>query len=111
MNFCPPSAAMNRREHLIAETLGDDDGALFARHAAAQARRRRTAKRVASGAAAMAAGVALLLALRPPPAASQVTTENPAPVSVLEIMSDEDLLTALKDQPVLLVKDETGITG
>jgi hypothetical protein len=102
---------MNKREQLLVDALGENQGGQFARAAAAQVRRRRAARQVVA-----IAGVTFLLAaafvLRPeapsaPPAG--VATATPAPT--VEIMSDEDLLAQLQGQPVLILKDDTRITG
>jgi hypothetical protein len=101
---------MNKREHLLTETLVPGDGEAFARRAAAHARHRRSARQ-----AGLVAGVACVLAaaliLNRPPAVQTPVVAPAAKTAAFEIMSDQELLTQLKDQPVLLLKDQTGITG
>jgi hypothetical protein len=104
---------MNKREHLLTETLVPGDGEAFARRAAAHARHRRLAKQ-----AGLAAGLTCVLAaalmMLPPPRAVQSSPIAVTPVPAaptLEIMSDQELLAQLKDQSVLVLKDQTGITG
>jgi len=102
---------MNKREHLLAETLGDDEGASFARAAAAHARRRRAGKQAGIVAGiSCALAVAFVLSRRPAaPPSPAVVAHTPAPI--VEIISDQELLAQLKNQPVLILKDRTGITG
>jgi hypothetical protein len=102
---------MNKREHLLADTLGSPDGALFARQAALHVRRRRVLKHVVSGTAALAAALALFVTPRqPPPIATARAVPSPTLAAAVEIISDEELLTALEHESVLLVKDHAGIT-
>jgi hypothetical protein len=100
---------MNRKQQLIAEVLGPGDDDAFARQAAALVRRRRAAKHtVAAGGIAAASVLALVLALRPAP----TRVIPPAPLSPgVEIISDEELVAQLKDQPVLFLRDANRITG
>jgi hypothetical protein len=103
---------MNKREHLLAETLGVDEGASFALVAAARARRRRMGKQAARAAGvSCAVAAALLILIRPPAAHPPPATLVHSPAPILEIISDQELLAQLKDQPVLILKDRTGITG
>jgi hypothetical protein len=100
---------MTDHDDLLAETLGDGDGANFARRAAAHTRRRRTVSKLAlAGVAATAVVVAVLGFLRPSP-------ESPVSVkavqSTVEIISDEELLAELKNESVLILKNGTGISG
>jgi hypothetical protein len=101
---------MNKREHLLAETLACEGGEAFARRAAAGARRRRLAKQAGLVVGVASALTAALILIRPP-AAQPTVAVTPAKTAVLEIMSDQELLAQLKDQPVLFLKDQTGITG
>lgn len=101
---------MNKREHLLKDTLGDNEGASFARAAAAHARRRRAGKQ-----AGLAVGVSCALAgafvvTRPPTAQPSPVAIAQPPAPMFEIISDQELLAQLKDQPVLILKDQTGIT-
>lgn len=102
---------MNKREHLLAETLGDNEGASFARAAAAHARRHRMGKQAGLAAGVSCALVAALVLTRPPTAQPPAVADAHTPAPVLEIISDQELLAQLKDQPVLILKDQTGITG
>jgi hypothetical protein len=103
---------MNNREKLIAETFGDSEGAAFALSAAAHVRRRRAAKQLVAIVAATTAMAAVLVSVRRSTSAtSQPITHTKAPVSTVEIISDDELRAHLKDQPVLFLKDQTGITG
>lgn len=105
---------MNKREHLIAATLGDGDGEAAARTAARHARRRRTVKQ-AGLAGGLACALAALFVLNRPPETqitpAPVATVPAVPAPVVEIISDQELLAQLRDQPVLVLKDQTGITG
>lgn len=102
---------MNKREHLLAETLGDNEGASFARAAAAHARRRRIGKQAGLAAGVSCALAAAFVLTRPPAAQPPPVAIARAPAPMLEIISDQELLAQLKDQPVLILKDQTGITG
>lgn len=105
-----------QREKLLAETFHDDwvegPAATFALQAAALARRRRRMRHavVASGIAASVA-IALLFSLhhRPAPASAPLT---PAQVAVsapaYEIISDEELIAQLRDQPLLVLNKKDG---
>jgi hypothetical protein len=101
---------MNRKEQLLHETLGENPGEQFARLAAARVRRRRAARQVGA-----TAGAACLLAaafmLRPRPPAPHPEAAIAAPAPALEILSDQELLAQLKDQSVLILKDDDRITG
>jgi len=102
---------MHKRERLVTETLGDNPGEAFARQAAAQVRRRRVLSRISLAAAAATAVVAgFVVTLKP------VATPAPAlpPVATgptVQILSDQELLAELKDQPVLIIRDQSRITG
>jgi len=100
---------VNRKEKLVTEALGDGDGELYARLAAAHARRRRGIRRLSVAAAASLTAIAALFVARQP--ASQPAAFALPPSPSVEIISDEELLVQLKGQPVLLLKDQTGITG
>lgn len=101
---------MNKREQLLADALGENRGEDFARLAAARVRRRRAARLLGA-----VAGVACLLAaaftFRPQPAASPTEVADTSHTPALEIMSDQELLTQLKDQPVMFIRDDNRITG
>jgi alpha-beta hydrolase superfamily lysophospholipase len=104
---------MNKREHLITESLGDGNGANFARAAAAHIRRRRATKQ-AGLAASLGGALAAAFVLTGGPETPDPTgpiASAPAATPILEILSDQELLALFKDQPVLVLKDETGITG
>lgn len=104
---------MNKREHLIAESLGDGEGANFARAAAAHIRRRRATKRAGLVAGLGAALAAAFVLTRVPetPDPTRPIASAPAATPILEILSDQELLAQFKDQPILVLKDETGITN
>lgn len=102
------------REKLLAELFhgdwagGEAEG--FARRAAAHARRRRGIRRIVIASAGMAAvAVALLVALSQRPAPT-LTVSAPSRVAApaYEIISDEELLFQLRDQPLLVVRRENG---
>lgn len=100
---------MNNRDHLLADTLAEGNGGAFARAAAARVRRQRRLRR-----AAVAAGMLLVAgagwhALQRPAPRPSLAAVTPAPR--LEIMSDQELLTALRGQPVLFLKSDARITG
>ena len=100
---------MNKKARLIAEALGEGDGERFARAAAAHVRRRR-AMQQAGGAAGLALAAAMVfLVSRQPHAEPRLASTTATPAPAVEIISDQELLAQLKDQPVLLVKDQTGI--
>jgi hypothetical protein len=101
---------MNKKDQLLAETLGDGDGESFAGIAAAHARRRLTVKRYSLPAIVLVAMVTALTATRQPTSKSQPAAVH-APVPSLEIISDEELLAQLRDEPVLILKDGAGIAG
>ena len=101
---------MNKREQLLADALGENRGEDFARLAAARLRRRRTVRQV--GAIAAVAGVAAAAFLfRPQPVAPHIEMLTTGPAPAVEIISDQELLAQLKDQPVLILKDDNRITG
>ncbi len=108
---------MNKKEHLLAETLGDGGGAEFARLAAARIRRRRAVRQ-----ASLATLAAVLIVVgffarqsRQAPAATAapplvMTPARAAAAPAVEIISDQELLAQLKDERVLVLKGDTGIT-
>ena len=103
---------------LLAETLADDwangPTAAFARKAAAKARNRRRFKIAASVASSAAVvALALFVSLRRPPAPPPersvavqrvLTAVKPG----YEIISDDELLTQLRDRPLLALKNADG---
>lgn len=99
---------MNRKERLLADTLVS--GEQFARLAAALARRRRAIRRVALvGSGIVAALIAAIFVTRQP-ARPPMMTQIPAAPKI-EIMTDTDLRTQLKGQPVMFLKDKDGISS
>lgn len=102
---------MNKREHLIAATLGDGDGEAAARTAARHARHRRTVKQAGLAGGLACALAALFVLSRPPETQIAPAPVATVPAPVVEIISDQELLAQLRDQPVLVLKDQTGITG
>lgn len=100
---------MNKKAQLLADTLGNGEEA--ARAAAAFARRRRAAKQAGFATGLAAAVVAILFVARQSIPSSSVIVNVPAPTPAFEIISDQELLTQLKDQPVLLLKEGSRITG
>lgn len=103
-----------REDRLIADTFHDDwnDGpaAAFARAAAAKARRRRTRRRIGAGAAG-AIAVALLIGLgvsEPPAARSSAAPLAQTQPRGYEVISDAELLTALRDRSVVMVRQPGG---
>lgn len=104
---------MNERDKLLAAALDDGSGAEFARRAAAHARRRRLAPQLLlAGATAMAICAAVLLS--PPPANTPPDARRPAAGTVdasYEAMSDRELLEKLGDRPVLVLREQGGISG
>jgi len=101
---------MNKKDQLLADTLGDN-GEHFARLAAAHARRRRVTRRAGLAASLAGAVAAVLVLTRPPDTNTTVVHPPKKPAPSFEIISDDELLAQLKDQPVLILKDDTGITG
>jgi hypothetical protein len=84
-------------------TAGD-----FARRAAAQARRRRKLRRTLAGSAGTVALIALILTIArhrsmPSPNAP-VAAARPA----YEIISDDELISSLRDRPLLVLPKENG---
>lgn len=105
---------MNNKERLLTETLADGDGARFARAAAAYARRRRVMRHTGLAVATLAIAVAVGVQLAPTSASAPATgivERGPFGRANVEIISDQELLAQLKDQPVLVLKGRTGITG
>jgi hypothetical protein len=102
------------REKLLAEAFHGEwtegSAAGFARAAAAQARRRHTVRRTLLASTAMAAAALLLTWLnRPTDRHSGIpTASSPAPAPAYEIISDDELLLQLRDQPLLVVRRENG---
>ena len=101
------------REKMLAEAFhGEWSAGLaagMARRAAAVARRRHAGRR-ALFATGTAAGIAaaLILSLRHP---AVMPRENPAAENstpAYEIISDDELLAQLKDQPLLVIRGENG---
>ncbi|MBP6507639.1 MAG: hypothetical protein KA257_08735 [Opitutaceae bacterium] len=101
---------MNNKERILADTLGDGDGAIFARAAAAYARRRRTIRQAGLAGVACALVIAFF-SLRAPPTAQKTVPVSPVKIPAFEIISDQELVAQLKDRPALFLKDRTGITG
>ena len=101
---------MNKREQLLADALGENRGEDFARLAATRVRRRRTVRQLGA-VAGLACVFAAAFLLRPQPAAPPVEILTSGPAPALQIMSDQELLVQLKDQPVLILKDDNRITG
>jgi hypothetical protein len=100
---------MNKKEQLLAETLGDGEGESFAGIAAAHARRRRAVKRYSLPVAAAVATLAIFFVTDQPPFESQPVARASAPA--VEIISDEELLAQLRGDAVLILKGGKGITG
>jgi hypothetical protein len=100
----------DRETRLLAGVFHDEwmEGvpANFARLAAAHARRRRRLRVLALGSASLTVATALALAFfsahanRPAPA--------PRPAKGYAIISDDQLLSELRDRPLLVVKKENG---
>ena len=101
----------DERTRLLAETLhgewADGPAAAMARRAAVHARRRRTLRRAATAAAIAATVVAVFLFAQRPAAPLPATPGTVAKASY-EIISDDELLTALHDQPLLVLPQENG---
>lgn len=98
---------MTDKERLLTDLLDDGDGATFARAAAAHARRRRAVRHASLGLAAVALMAAVVFVYRPEAAPAQAATRAPA----YEIISDQELLAQLKDERVMVLKDQNRITG
>ena len=104
----------NRRTRLVADTLQDDwatgPAAAMAQRAAAYARRRRTLKRgslTLIAAAAIAAAILITSRTRPPAAPPAAPVAQSAHAGY-EIISDDELVTLLKDRPLLVLPQENG---
>ena len=102
---------MNKKEQLLADTIENTGGEQFALVAAAFARRRRAVRQasLAAGLSLVAAGA--FFATRQPPKEPAIVVAPPSPAPVLEIISDQELMAQLRDQPVLYLKDQSHITG
>src|SRR4051812_18099113 len=99
---------MNKKKQLIADVLGDGDGGAFALQAAALARRRRTTRRTLTASGALAAlAAAVTLATHPAP---QVAVQPALSPPFVQIISDQELIAALKDEPVIFIKADNHIT-
>jgi len=99
---------MNKKDQLLTDTLTHGEGERFALAAAARARRRQAVKQFGLGAGTLAAALAVWLATQAPqPVARPALAATPA----YEIISDAELLAQLKDQPVLVIKDQERITS
>lgn len=94
----------------MADALGGQ-GEIFALRAAARVRRRRLLARVAAPAGVAAAIMGLLCLARNPAPRPAPPLPPGAATSVVEIISDQELLAELKDQPVLILRDQSRITG
>jgi hypothetical protein len=115
---------MNKRDQnearLLADTLHPDWDAIggsAARAAARSARRHRRMRVVGVGAGVVAAVAVLAMALSrtqghvpvsPRPVAAVTASATPRHSPGYEVISDDELLSALKDQPVLVVKQPNG---
>ena len=106
----------NRHAKLIADTFHADwetgRPAAFAREAAAVARRRHRVRRSlrAAGTAAVIAVAAFVLLRRPSPhpPAFAGSAKPVAASRGYEILSDDELLAQVHDQPLLVLKKENG---
>jgi hypothetical protein len=106
----------DRQAKLLAETFHDawetGPAAEFAREAAAAARRRHVARRSlrAAGALALIAAAVFFSQQkpRPSPLPRTETQKSVTQGRGYEIMSDEELLTQVRDQPLLVVKKADG---
>ena len=108
---------MNKRErekeNMLAEAFHGDwatgPTGNFAQRAALTARRRHSYFRML-GAAGAAAGIAaaVLLSFRHPTAVPQETAGPSETSPVYEIISDDELLSQLKDRPLLVLRDKNG---
>lgn len=99
---------MNKKDQLLTDALTNGEGDSFALAAAAHARRRQAAKQLTLGAGTVAAALAVWFATASPK--PNFRPVLPA-VPTYEIISDAELLAQLKDQPVLVLKDQGRITG
>ena len=99
---------MNKKDQLLTDMLTNGEGDGFALAAAALVRRRQAVKQLGLGAGTVAAAFAVWFATHSPkPIFRPVLPALPA----YEIISDAELLAQLKDQPVLVLKDQGRITG
>lgn len=105
------------RTRLVAEVFNDDwvtgSASVFALRAAAHARRRRTMRHaLAAGSAAAMAIAAILFFARVPVSPPRPAASSAAPVAAgspaFEIISDEELVAALRDRPLLVLPQESG---
>ncbi len=110
----------DEHDKLLAGTFHDDwasgSAAEFARAAAAHARRRqRTRRALLSGGTGVLLLAMVFLTLRPAPPAPSTLATSAAPVAPLpiaargyEIISDEELMTQLRDRPLLVMQKQNG---
>jgi hypothetical protein len=96
----------NQKEHLIADTFTGESGEEFALLAAAHVRRRSTVRRAAF-AAVLIVAISMTIVVTRQARTVPVTVLPPA--LSFEVISDDELVAQLKDQPVLLLKDGSGI--
>ena len=109
------SKPSDNRDRLVAELFHtewtDGPGAEFARQAAAAARRHRAIRRATvTGGTLAAAAIALIVARFPERPAAQAAgpaARSPRPPAY-QTISDDELLAALRDRPVLVLPDGRG---
>lgn len=102
---------MTKHEQLLADALGEHQGNEFARQAAAHVRRRRALRQLGAGVGVACMVAAMFFLSRPLPTVPAGETVMAPPKPAMEIMTDQELLAQLKDQPVLILKDDNRITG
>ena len=98
---------MNKKQQLLADAFDADEGIQFSHNAAAHARRRNSTRRASVTVGLFTSAAAFFFTVNHTTAPTSAIIAATPP---LEIISDEELMAQFKDQPVVFMKDATGIT-